>query len=198
MRCVKYIRCVVIVICLLVFGFNARADILGHGQQFFISSQYDAQSRTVINSTLRYVSERAYFYVANDYWDGVGTAARSQAIDQIKLLAQEFDTRIYPIETQFFGAEPNPGIDGDPRITILLTPLIENAGGYYDTSNQYPIAEARDSNRREMIYLNIKETANLNKMFAFLAHEFQHLLSFNQKENLRLVSDDIWLNELRS
>ena len=198
MRCVKYIRCVVIVICLLVFGFNARADILGHGQQFFISSQYDAQSRTVINSTLRYVSERAYFYVANDYWDGVGTAARSQAIDQIKLLAQEFDGRIYPTETQFFGSEPNPGIDGDPRITILLTPLIENAGGYYDTTNQYQPVSARNSNQREMIYLNVNELASTSKMFAFLAHEFQHLISFNQKENLRRISDDIWLNELRS
>ncbi|MBI2063908.1 MAG: hypothetical protein HYT65_02855 [Candidatus Yanofskybacteria bacterium] len=186
------------ILFLLVFAMSANADTLDQSQQFFISSQYDAQSRTMITATLIYISNRAYFYAADDYWNGANASVREQIIDQIKLLAQEFDSRIYPIETQFFGSEPNPGIDGDQRITILLTPLIQNAGGYFDTANQYPIAEVRDSNQREMIYLNIKEIASLNKMFAFLAHEFQHLISFNQKENLRRVSDDIWLNELRS
>lgn len=181
-----------------VFVFGASADTLGQNQRFFISLQYDAQSRAAVNATLRYVSERAYFYVTDDYWDSASAVARSQAIDQIKLLAQEFDARTYPIETQFFGAEPNPGIDGDSRITILLAPLIQNAGGYFDTTNQYPSAEVSNSNQREMIYLNVNELASTNKMFAFLAHEFQHLISFNQKENLRRVSDDIWLNELRS
>ena len=32
----------------------------------------------------------------------------------------------------------------------------------------------------------------------FLAHEFQHLISFEQKDVIRKVQDDIWLNELRS
>lgn len=181
-----------------VFAFGASADTLSQSRRFFISPQYDAQSRAAVNATLRHISDRAYFYVADDYWDDASAAVRGQAIDQIKLLAQEFDSRIYPVETQFFGSESNPGIDGDPRITILLAPLIQNAGGYFDTTNQYLSAETRNSNQREMIYLNIKEIVNLNKMFAFLAHEFQHLISFNQKENLRKVSDDIWLNELRS
>lgn len=181
-----------------VFVFGASADVLGQSQRFFISSQYDAQSRTMVDATLKYISERAYFYVADEYWDSVRVAVRGQIIDQIGLLAQEFDSRIYPIETQFFGSEPNPGINGNSRMTILLTPLIQNAGGYFDTANQYPLAEVNNSNQREMIYLNINVIADLNKMFAFLAHEFQHIITFNQKENIRRVSDDVWLNELRS
>lgn len=181
-----------------VFAFSANADTLGQNQRFFISPQYDIQSRSAINATLRQVSEHAYFYIADDYWSGVSELARNQHFTQIENLASEFDQRIHPTEVQFFGAEPNPGIDGDPRITILLTPLIENAGGYFDTINQFPRAKASNSNQREIIYLNVNQLANQNKIFAFLAHEFQHLISFNQKENLRNVFDDVWLNELRS
>lgn len=186
------------VLVFFTFAFSASADTLGQGQRFFISPQYEAQSRSAITATLRQVSDRAYFYIADDYWNTVSEPARNQRLAQIEALAKEFDGRIYPIETQFFGSEPNPGIDNDPRITILLTPLIENAGGYFDTANQYPIVETPSSNQREIIYLNIGELANQGKMFAFLAHEFQHLISFNQKEKLRNISDDIWLNELRS
>ena len=181
-----------------VLAFGANADTLGQGQQFFISSQYDAQSRSAVNATLRQVSEYAYFYIADEYWNGISASSRNQALNQVDSLAREFDQRIYPTEVQFFGSEPNPGIDGDPRVIILLVPLIENAGGYFDTANQYSRVEVPSSNQREMIYLNVNQLADQSKMFAFLAHEFQHLISFNQKENLRNVSDDIWLNELRS
>src|SRR3989338_9318425 len=121
-----------------IFTLGANADTLGQGQLFFISPQYDHESRVTVNATLRYVSDNAYFYVENDYWTSISEIVRSQTLSQIAALAQEFDSRIYPIETQFFGSEPNPGIDNDPRIMILLTPLVEKAGGYYDTTNQYP------------------------------------------------------------
>ncbi len=182
----------------LFFTFSASADTLDQGRGFFISPQYDLQSRTLVSATLRYISERAYFYVADDYWSGIGEITHNQALAQIETLAREFDDRIYPIETNFFGSEPNPGVDNDVRIIILLTPLIENVGGYFDTANQHLATKVPNSNQREIIYLNISDLANQSKMFAFLAHEFQHLISFNQKENLRNISDDVWLNELRS
>ena len=195
MRKVKF---AVFAFVFFVFAFGANADVLGQGQRFFISPQYDGQSRTWVNATLRYVSEKVYFYVENDYWNSISEAVRSQNLSQIEDLAREFDTRIYPIETGFFGSEPNPGIDNDPRITVLLTPLIEHAGGYFDTTNEQSVAEVPNSNQREIIYINTNSLADKNKIYTFLDHEFQHLISFNQKEKLRGVSDDIWLNELRS
>jgi hypothetical protein len=33
---------------------------------------------------------------------------------------------------------------------------------------------------------------------SFIAHEFQHLISFNQKERIHNVAEDVWLNEARS
>ncbi len=182
----------------LLFAVPVSADTIGQSQSFFISPQYDAQSRTQISATLRSVSGRAYFYVEDEYWNGIGPGARSQVIDWIASLGNEFDGRIYPTETQFFGPEPNPGVDDDPRLTILLSSLVENAGGYFDTANGYSKSQVPNSNVREMIYLNIAALGDQRKINAFLAHEFQHLISFNQKEKLRNVTDDTWLNELRS
>lgn len=181
----------------LISGF-AQADTLGQNQSFFISSQYDARSRNLITATLKHVSDRAYFYVEDEYWNRVSQNMRAQILSQIELLAREFDNRIYPMETEFFGSVAEPGVDNDSRITILLSPLAENAGGYFDTSNNYKKEQAPNSNEREMIYLNIAALSDREKINAFLAHEFQHLISFNQKEKLRNVTDDVWLNELRS
>ena len=54
------------------------------------------------------------------------------------------------------------------------------------------------SNEREIIYLNVDAINEQRKIFGFLAHEFQHMISYNEKELLRNSEDDIWLNELRS
>jgi hypothetical protein len=176
----------------------ASADTFGQSQTFFVNSQYDSRSRTQVSATLRSISNRAYFYVEDDYWNNINSVMRNQILSWITSLGQEFDNRIYPLETQFFGPEPNPGVDNDSRITILLTSLIENAGGYFSTSNGYKREQVPNSNEREMIYINVTALADLRRASTFLAHEFQHLISFNHKEKLRNISDDVWLNELRS
>jgi hypothetical protein len=194
----KYLRRYFFIAILLLLAAPASADTLGQNQSFYISPQYDAQSRTRVSATLTAISDHVYFYVEDSYWNNISPDTRSQALNWITSLGHEFDDRIYPIETQFFGSEPTPGVDNDPRITILLSPLVENAGGYFDTANGYPKSQVPNSNGREMIYLNVTTLADQRKTDTFLAHEFQHLISFNQKENLRNVTDDTWLNELRS
>jgi len=194
----KYLRHLFFAVIFLFLAASVSADTLGQSQSFFISPQYDAQSRTQVPATLMAISGHAYFYVEDNYWAGISSDTRSQVLNWIASLEREFDNRIYPTETQFFGSEPNPGIDNDPRLTILLSPLIENAGGYFDTANGYSKSQVPSSNVREMIYINIAALGDQRKINAFLAHEFQHLISFNQKEKLRNVTDDTWLNELRS
>lgn len=194
----KYLLTPFLLVFLLTLAFGASADTLGQNQYFYISPQYDAQSRAQVSATLTAISDHAYFYVENDYWNDLRPDTRNQVLNWVALLGNEFDDRIYPTETQFFGAEPNPGVDNDPRVTILLSPLIESAGGYFDTANGYTKSQVTSSNVREMIYINVAVLGDQRKINAFLAHEFQHLISFNQKEKLRNVSDDTWLNELRS
>lgn len=181
-----------------VFSFNpVFADTIGESRAFYVDSYYDASGRTRITADLKHVSGRAYFYADADYFNSL--AAPDQTIFQNNLssLAAVFDQTIYPKLVSVFGSEPNPGVDGDPKITILLERMFQSAGGYFLNVNGYPKADAQDSNEREMIYLNAIHLNNGNEK-AFLAHELQHLISFNQKEKIRGVSEEVWMNELRS
>ncbi len=186
------------VILFAAIAVPARADVLGESHIFFVSTEYDSRGRDHINATLRGTSDRAYFYVADEYWNELGQLGQSQLLVLMGGLGNEFDRRIYSLETAFFGSEPNPGIDGDPKLTLVLANLRSGVGGYFDSSNEYPKMQIANSNEREMIFLNTAYASDPPRLYPFLAHEFQHLISFNQKEKLRGISDDIWLNELRS
>ncbi len=175
-----------------------HADTLGDQKTFSIDATYDALGRTQINATLRFVSTKAYFYVTDDQWNALDATGRSTITGLMNSLGNEFDTRIYPIETVFFGSEANPGVDGDSRITILFANLKQGVGGYFDSSHGYTKSQISNSNEREMLYLNTGQFREASRLYSFVAHEFQHLISHNQKELVRQISDDIWLNELRS
>ena len=174
---------------------DVSADTIGQTQIFNVNSKYDQFSRTSLSATLRNVSNYAYFYIEDRYWDNLNSNQKVALNNSVSVLGQEFDNNIYPKETQFWGAEPNPGIDNDSRITIVLENLVFGNGGYFDTSNQYPKKISSDSNEREMIFISV-EAGNFAKVF--LGHEFQHLISYNQKELIRKVQEDVWFNELRS
>lgn len=187
----------------LALAHSASADNLGDTQRFFVDRQYSKSGETTLNATLRQVSDHAYFYVEDEYWNNFRLEQKSAALESIQKIAHEFDATIYPTETAAFGSEPNPGIDNDPKITIFLTPLQPTIGGYFDTGNENPTTVEPTSNHREMIYLNIPDldrgdTAQLRKTYAFLAHEFQHMITFGKKELVYHTADDVWLNELRS
>jgi hypothetical protein len=171
------------------------ADTIGQAKIFNVNSGYDQFSRTSLSATLRSISDHAYFYVENQYWDSLNSNGKIILSNNLGNLVREFENNIYPKETQVWGSEPNPGIDNDPKITVVLEDLISGNGGYFDTSNEHPKEIVNTSNEREMIIISI-EAGNLAKIF--LGHEFQHLISYNQKEILRNAEEDVWLNELRS
>ncbi len=176
---------------------GVSADTLGQTANFNVDKEYDYAGRTAVSATLRKVSDRAYWYVADDYWSNASSTEKDFFTSELEKLAVEFDIRIYPIETSFWGPEWNPGIDNESRITVFLTRLVEKAGGYYDTSNQYAKVQSSQSNEREMVFINTAGVLS-GRAKTFLAHEFQHLISFNQKDRLNNLTEDIWLNEARS
>lgn len=173
------------------------ADVQGQNVNFFVNTNFDKFGRSNINATLRHIGEDAYFYVDDDYWGNLNALERQEFLTGVSRLASEFDNNIYPTETSFWGQEAKPGVDGDNRITILLEQLKSGNGGYFSTVNGYPKKAAPESNEREMIAISAEA---VNGQFAkvFLAHEFEHLISFNQKELLRNTEEEIWLNELRA
>ncbi len=49
-----------------------------------------------------------------------------------------------------------------------------------------------------MVYLNATFYTNPRRIYSFVAHEFTHLVDFNQKRLIRGVDEEVWLNELKA
>src|SRR3989344_8713064 len=113
----KYL--ILIVFGVFILSHPVRADMLNDQQVFFIDPQYDIAGRTQVTATMRAVMPHIYFYVTNDYWSGLSQEGQARLQILMNALGNEFENRIYPIETGFFGSEPNPRIENDPHITFV-------------------------------------------------------------------------------
>src|SRR5581483_252744 len=89
------------------------------------------------------------------------------------------------------------GADNDNKVTILFEPISDNLGGYFRSNDEYSKLQVPDSNEREMLYLPVDQIES-SQLKVFLAHEFIHLIVFNQKERLRGVQEEVWLSEAYS
>ena len=170
---------------------------LGNQVKFFVDPSYDVRDRTEISATLRRVSDRAYFYTEDDYWNTLSSNQQNLYLDSLNNVARNFDTITYSALHRVFGSEWKPGIDNEDKITIVLTQLKTTAGGYFNSKDETSKTIESTSNEREMLYLNATQIDN-PLIDSFIAHEFQHLISWNLKERIKGVVDDVWLNELRS
>jgi hypothetical protein len=201
MKPIIRLLCVIVVSALIMSGFfissASAADIVGQTRTFFVNHTFDKHDRSSVAATLQYDGAHIAVYTEDAYWNRLTSTQKDSNLRAIVRLASNFDTHIYPIETGFWGSEPNPGIDGDPRVTILFHELHAGNGGYFDSTHNLPAAPGRDSNAREMIVLNFDSLVT-DFASVFLGHEFQHLISSHQKEQLRRTSDEVWLNETRS
>lgn len=126
-------------------------------------------------------------------------------------IVSQFDNVIYPSVSAAFGNPPTPGVDGDPRITLLILAIRDTiaadgglTAGYFHAINEF-LQEDIDaagfpakSNEREMIYLNTAFPVGSPRFFRTVAHELQHMVHWEQKDRRLSVSDDTWLNEAMS
>ena len=127
------------------------------------------------------VTPHAYWYVE----DGLDVS-----LSGLERSASRFEETIYPVVTQVFGTEWNPGIDNDPRLNILNARL-RGVAGYFSSTDEYPTGVRPRSNEREIIYLNafnvLPGGVNYDQV---LAHELQHAIHWNAD-----ASEDTWINE---
>ena len=181
----------------LLLPFAVGADAIGQENNFNIDSSYDLQGRKETTAVLQKITNQIYFYVDKEWWQGLDYSKRRSLDVEIYNLSVEFERNIYPKLTSTFGSEPKPGIDNDERITILIHPMIREAGGYFNLGDVYEKLQYPKSNEREMVYLN-SQHIDKPEAKSFLAHEFVHLITVNQKDLLRGVSEETWLNEARA
>lgn len=154
---------------------------LGSVRNFWITNNNDQQFS--VRAVLREVTDHAYFWVHDE--------AAVSASD-LRALAQTFEQEIYPTTRQFFGSEPNPGIDGDPHIYILYARRVgQGVAGYFSSGDLVHPEVDPYSNGHEMFVFNA-DAVDLDDPFTYgvLAHEFQHMIQWNIDRD-----EALWVNE---
>ena len=171
------------------------ADSYNQKTTFFVDSSYDLSGREKIEGALKHISVKAYFYLEEEWWESLSDKEKQEILNELSLLGKEFDQKIYPTVTSVYGHEWTPGIDGDRHITVFLHQMKENIGGYHRTIDEYYKIQVPSSNQREMVYLN-SDYLGRTRLKSFLAHEFVHLIVFNQKVKVfKTGEEEVWLNE---
>ncbi len=135
-----------------------------------------------VQATLEVVSEHAYWYVDDTL---------SVPVEALQASAEAYESSVHPVVTRFFGDIWNPGVDNDPRLTVLNSDLGANIAGYFDCQNEYTRETHPHSNEREMIFMDPRKTApGTPDYLGVLAHEFQHAVHWNYDPG-----EDTWINE---
>jgi hypothetical protein len=159
-----------------------------------------------VAAVVRYVGAQAALYVDE--------TAPAGGFDPSALatLASEFDDVIYPTVTGTFGMPSD--LDGNGRIAILFTPAVNRltprgssgfVGGFFYGLD---LLDGDGSNHGEIFYALVPDSAGvysdprsrsrvLDVTPAILAHEFQHMVHFNERV-LKLGAPNteaVWLSE---
>ena len=155
--------------------YENTTESFGDQQSFWTYlSRPESMELTAVNATLLSVGEYCYVYMANETIDLLGESA---AITKCSQLGQYFDDEIYPKAVELAGSPDGylGDIDGDPRVTLFLVPLVRYMGnaylGFHVPWDDCPFPF---SNRREMVY--IESERSLNETVLITIHEFNHLI----------------------
>jgi hypothetical protein len=182
---------------------------LGDVRSFKACAALACSTVTTVTATARYVGTHVAVYIDNDVpqSDPLTPADAEE-------LGEAFDTYHYPIDTTAFGRESD--LDGNGVVIILMTDAVNSLTtdcsngrvvGYFFGGDLLPIA---NSNNGEIFFTLVpapqagtcnaigRRTA-VDNLKPTLIHEFQHMISFNQRALVRQGnSEDVWLNEALS
>jgi len=159
-----------------------------------------------VQASARLVSDQAVLYVDDAAPGGGFTEA------ELSTFARTFDDFIHPTVTRAFGAASD--LDGNERVAILFTPTVNRltpsqsdgfVGGFFYGLDLLP---REGSNRGEVFYAVVPDSAGqfsdplsrevvLRVVPAILAHEFQHMVHFNQRvlQSHAEGTEALWLSE---
>jgi hypothetical protein len=189
------IRVLTIFVFLFLITGSASAE---ETENFFIESSYDLNNKEQVEAFLKEKTGHAYFYIEKEWWDDLTEEEQEEYEEIVDNLGKEFENHIYPKISSFLGEMPKHSVVGEKdEVYILFHPMEEGSGGYFRTGDQYSVYQYSHSNKRNIVYLNanLLKDKNIN---GYLAHEYVHLVTFNEKNKKNQVSEEIWLNELRA
>lgn len=154
----------------------------GNEEIFYVLDQRSARL-VETRATLRLVTDHSLWYVQTNLQHLAPLADLRQA-------AEFFETVTYPRVVQSFGAPPDPGVDGDPRVVFFLgdVPMV---AAYFSGADAYPRVLNPRSNERDMIFVNLLGIRPGQAGFdATMVHELQHMVHFN-----RCPRQETWVDE---
>ncbi len=173
-----------------------QAPVVGSTRQFVFSKFGNIKRDTVVTARLAVVSGKTLAYVDVDT---TGLKRPPLTTAQIQAMLEEFDRTTYPLVTSVFGKESD--VDGDGRVLFLFTPLVNRVGGvagFYSPVSALPKDRGGNGNLSDMMFTSLDHKPTFYR--SHLAHEFQHLVNFNQHVLSRPggQSEESWLNEALS
>lgn len=147
--------------------------------------------------------------------EDVGNPSGGFTDAEYRLIAETFDSLIYPVSAENFG-EPSD-IDENERVIIFYTRVVNEltergaesfVGGFFFARDLFPVAECATSNEAEIFYLlapdptgeinNVWEkNVVLQRTLGTVAHEFQHLINAGRRIYVNDAAgfEEVWLNE---
>ena len=167
------------------------APAVGQVEEFWVTD-WGTGKVVQIPAVLRSVGEHCLVYVqqGRTVYDGAMSA-----------LVGGFDTVTYPTLVSLMGSEPNPGIDAEPRVVLLVYPFNRNGFfGYFYPGDIDPQNWPGASNRRELISLDLSTVVyDQDKATATAAHELAHMICYYRDYMLdsspAKTREAVWLEE---
>jgi len=166
---------------------------------------YNGSGYSQVTAEAKYVGTEAAVFVDQAAPAGGFTTADLQAF------ADRFDNVMHPVVTDAFGAESD--LDANERVIMLFTPVVNALtprgsdgfiGGFFFGND---LLSGANSNLGEVFYALVPDPTGvyseprskaqvLNAVPGVLAHEFQHMVHFNQRYlALQGGQEVLWLSE---
>ncbi|WNF22651.1 Ig-like domain-containing protein [Mesobacillus jeotgali] len=167
---------------------------IGQTKDFWVYN-FETGADYQLNATLMYSGAKTNVWVNKNQ-------ITSQEAESI---GREFDQKIHPAVTDNFAAESD--VDSNGKINILTYDIQDGyqdsgayIGGYFNPGDLFDIPY---SNKTEIFYIDTYPAMDadfqrdVTKSFTTLAHEFQHMVNFNQTVFIEGSEKqmDVWLDE---
>ena len=145
----------------------------------FWTYDFSAKKNLRITATLRVMTDHAKWWVQDDV---------TVDLNALRQNANFFETNIYPNNRGAYGSEWSPGVDGDPRINVMVAKIPGSAAGYFSSTDELPLWVNEFSAEREMIYLN--SLSSRSTWNSIIAHEYCHMIQYGRDKR-----SSVWFNE---
>ena len=148
----------------------------------FWTYDFAAKKPIRITAALRVITDHAKWWVQSEVQFDV---------EQLRVSATSFETKVYLTDRRLYGEEWTPGVDSDPHINILLARIPGAAAGYFNSSDELPLWVNEFSSEREMIYINsLAARPGTSYLSSVVAHEFCHMIQYGKRKR-----SAVWFNE---